>query len=101
MKYYIYKIYSINNNIKDCYIGSTNKFSSRKSQHKKNTTNKTKKSYHRRLYRFIRENGGWDNFIMEIVEEIETDSKGEALLIEQYYIDTIHPILNRNRSTVL
>lgn len=97
MKHIIYKIYSTE--VSECYIGSTSKFTSRKSQHKKNTTNKRSKAYHRRLYRYIRENGGWTNFIIEPIEEIEVETKGEGLFREQYWIDIIKPTLNKNRST--
>lgn len=48
------------------YIGSTIHFSRRKSQHKKNTTNKKSKHYWQPLYQFIRAMGGWENF--EIIQ---------------------------------
>jgi len=98
MKFTIYEIYSNDPLITDFYIGSTTKFSSRKSHHKKSVVNKSKKSYHRKLYRYIRENGGWDKFVMEPIETFECETKGEGLLREQYFIDLYKPTLNKNKT---
>jgi len=61
--YIFYKI-----TCEDCpdyiYIGSTKSFRSRKYQHKSNTN---KKNY--KLYNKIRENGGWENWSMNIIDE--------------------------------
>lgn len=89
--YYIYKIYKPETEL--LYIGSTNKLSSRKSHHKKNTYNRVKLSYHRPLYKAIRDNGGWDVFVFEVVEELDCD-RTEARNREQYYINTLKPLLN-------
>ena len=94
--YTIYKIFSTIPNITDLYIGSTAKFTARKSHHKKSTFNKRSKAYHRKLYRFIRENGGWDNFKIEPIETLYVETRGEGLLREQYYIDLYKPTLNTN-----
>ena len=97
-KIYIYKIFHKDRNIQEIYIGSTNNFSRRKSQHKKSVTNRCKKSYHRKLYKFIRLMGGWDNFDMEIIEEYECDNDIDAKSREQYYIDLHKPSLNCQNS---
>ena len=61
--YIFYKI-----TCEDCpdyiYIGLTKSFRSRKYQHKSNTNKKNNK-----LYNKIRENGGWDNWSMNIIDE--------------------------------
>jgi hypothetical protein len=105
MKYFIY---SINFNNEILYIGSTNNFSQRKHKHKKNTTNKRGKLYWLKLYLFIRENGGINNFIFEILEngEIEysdENPKGyklEIRKIEQNFLDKYNPILNTKKSFI-
>jgi hypothetical protein len=97
-KFVIYKIYHKDGNIHEIYIGSTVCFSRRKSQHKKNVNNKRKKSYHTKLYKFIRLLGGWDNFIMEIIEEYPCDNMMEGKAKEQYYIDLYKPTLNSSNS---
>jgi group I intron endonuclease len=97
MKFFIYKIINKNNN-NEFYIGSTTKFSSRKSHHKKNVNNRCGKKYWCKLYKYIRDNGNWDNFEMLIIEEGECDNKEQMLVKEQQYIDTLKPTLNTNRA---
>lgn len=90
----IYKLYC-KNKPELFYIGSTNNFTRRRFQHKKNTNNKVKKSYHRLLYKTIRDNGGWENFI---IESIDTFDNIELQKIkEQEYINLYCPPLNINR----
>lgn len=100
-----YVIYEIRHKIipTEFYIGSTNNFSSRKSKHKKNTTNKVSKLYWTKLYLFIRNNGGWDNVEMKHIFKGECieDASGRGLDIkqkEQYYIDLLKPTLNSIKS---
>jgi hypothetical protein len=95
MKYFIYCI-KFNNDI--VYIGSTNNFSQRKHKHKKNTTNKRGKLYWLKLYLFIRENGGINNFIFEILENGECITKEEIRKIEQKFLDIYNPNLNTKKS---
>ena len=59
---YIYKIYCKNMNIKNIYIGSTIDIIKRISLHKHNS-----KTSLLPLYRFIRNNNGFDNFDVEIL----------------------------------
>jgi len=62
------------------YIGSTCNMIKRKSQHKSRSKDKNLK-----LYTTIRENGGWDNWRMVLVEELGDVSKNEALIREEHY----------------
>jgi len=96
-RYFIYCI-KFNNDI--VYIGSTNNFSQRKSKHKKNTTNKRGKLYWLKLYLYIRENGGINNFIFEILENGEKETKEEIRKIEQNFIDKYNPNLNSKKSFI-
>lgn len=93
--FYIYKIYEISNN-DIFYIGSTNNFKKRRYMHKKNTTNKVSKKYKLKLYKYIRECGGWDKFNMEIYETLDTDNKRECLLREHTLVNELKPQLNTN-----
>jgi hypothetical protein len=79
----IYKIICKDASIKDCYVGHTVNIKYREKQHKNNTKNEKGKPYHYKLYDFIRSNGGWDNFSMEIIEHYPCNNKNEALLKEQ------------------
>jgi len=95
MKFYIYKIYSKDK--PDFYIGSTNDYSRRKSQHKKNCYNRVSKKYHFRLYRFIRENGGFDNFEFELLYEFECETFRDGRLKELEFVEKLNPSLNKIR----
>ena len=52
--------------ITDKYIGSTTNFTKRKYQHKQACIQPTNKFYDTSKYKFIRDNGGWENW--EIIE---------------------------------
>jgi hypothetical protein len=93
-----YFIYCIKFNNEILYIGSTNNFSQRKHKHKKNTTNKRGKLYWLKLYLYIRENGGIDKFIFEILENGEIESKEEIRKIEQTFLEKYKPLLNTKKS---
>lgn len=51
------------------YIGSTKSFRSRKNQHKNSCNNIDNKKNNLKIYNKIRENGGWDNWNMIIIDE--------------------------------
>ena len=87
-----YKIYLIENP-QEFYIGSCKDFCRRRFQHKKNTTNKRKKSYWNNLYFFIRLKGGWEKMTMEKIIEIELTKEGRREQ-EQKFIDELKPTLN-------
>jgi hypothetical protein len=87
----IYKIVCNDLTITDCYVGSTTNFTKRKCRHKINC-----KTDIQPFYSFIRQNGGWINWVMVLVEEFPTTSK---LLLEQrerYWIETLNAKLNKN-----
>ena len=66
----IYKLCCNDPSIKDVYVGSTTNFTRRKHQHK-NSCNNEKDRYHNRyVYRFIRDNGGFENWSMILVEDV-------------------------------
>jgi len=93
----IYKIYQTE--LPDLiYIGSTNNFSRRKSNHKKNCTNRVSKKYNYPIYQYIRGCGGWSKFNMEIIDKFESDNKNSFLEKEQHYIDLLEPKLNSMRA---
>jgi hypothetical protein len=86
----IYKIYCKDDNITDIYIGSTTNFKDRKQMHKHycNTRDYL-------VYQFIRQNGGWDNWDMEIIEEYPCDNRKELLKRERYWIEHFNASLNK------
>ena len=63
-----YKIVSRDLSIADLYVGHTTDFVRRKNGHKTVCNNPLSSSHEIYLYRFIRENGGWNNFDMRLIE---------------------------------
>lgn len=94
--YIFYKIYCKDENIKDCYVGSTNNLIRRWKDHKSYCNNENNKSYSLKVYQFIRENGGINNFDIIEIEKNECDDKNEAHLKERYWIEKLNANLNSN-----
>jgi hypothetical protein len=57
--YVFYKIISISDDIDLCYVGSTANWKERQRQHKSICNNENSKLYNSKIYKTIRENGGW------------------------------------------
>jgi len=87
----IYKIQCVDGLCDFVYFGSTTNFATRKSQHKHDCNNENKRTYNYNLYKTIRENKGWENFEMCLVEVYPCENKHQLLIREQFYIDN-----NRN-----
>ena len=94
----IYKLCCKDTNITDIYIGSTTNFSRRKSEHKNTCINQNNKNYNVYVYQFIRDNGGFQNWDMILIENVSCSSKRELLKIERKYIDELKPSLNMIKS---
>jgi hypothetical protein len=71
----IYVIKCKDDNITEEYVGSTINFIERKSHHKKRCNNE---KYNLKVYKYIRENGGWENWIMLEIEKYPCNDKNEA-----------------------
>ena len=71
------------------YIGSTINFASRKKQHARDC-----KTKNYRVYEYIRENGGWDNFRMSLLESFEFESKLELTQREAFHAEDLKARLN-------
>lgn len=93
----IYKIVCNDTNIKNVYIGSTTSFRDRKSSHKSRCNNETNKCYNFYVYKFIRENGGWDNFDMILIDYVPCETKLELHKIERKYIEKYDLVLNTKK----
>ena len=87
----VYKIICKDNSITDCYVGSTTDFRRRRKCHKNNVYNPKDKRYNLKVYKFIRENGGWDNWNMIKIEDCEVENKFK---LERKYYDELKPTLN-------
>jgi len=95
--YTFYKIVSIYDDIELCYVGSTADFNKRRSEHKNTYKNENSKSYNNKLYKTIRENGGFNNFKFIVLGTREQLTKREAEQIEETYRNEIKAELNSRR----
>ena len=91
----IYKIVCKDTNINDFYVGSTCNFNKRKADHKLKCNTETSKHYNLPIYRFIRNNGGWNNWSMVEIEKYKCNDKLELLKKERDYIELLKPTLNK------
>jgi len=91
----IYKLCCKDPSIPDEYIGSTTNKNRRKQQHKENSNGQNKNKYNYPVYQFIRENGGFDNWTMIILEEYSCESKIQLCQREREWIEEMKPTLNR------
>ncbi len=96
----IYKLCCKDPNITDIYIGSTTNFYRRKSEHKKCCNNENDKRYNTNVYKFIRDNSGFDNWDMILIENVSCNNKIELLKIERKYIDELKSTLNTYKSYI-
>ena len=85
--YSMYKIYPKNSDLNYSYIGHTNNFVFRKRQHQLPCIDTTHTKSHIKLYQVIRENGGWDEWVMVEIEKLIGKTKLEARIREQELIE--------------
>jgi len=95
---YVYKLAIKDGSIDDCYVGSTCRIRQRKYDHKINCNNENRHSYNYRVYRFIRENGGFENWDLYLLDEIKYNDKIEILKREREWIERLKPKLNVHKN---
>ena len=79
MKYIMYRI-----SIADyTYIGSTKDYKQRKQNHKNVCNNVNNPSHNLKVYKIIRENGGWDKCEMVPIEECDCEDRLQAHIREE------------------
>jgi len=93
----IYKLVSKDTNIKNVYIGSTTNFRKRKNSHKSSCNNEKDKLYNLYVYKFIRENGGFENWSMILIDYTPCNTKLELAKIEREYIEKVYYELLLNK----
>ena len=94
---WIYKIRCNDPAIKECYIGATTGFNNRKSKHKRVCETENQSGYNFKVYKFIRENGGWNNWTMEKIEKCECTNKLDFRKKERQAVDFFNSSLNTYR----
>jgi hypothetical protein len=90
----IYKITCKDPIVTDVYVGHTTNFVQRKHAHKQSCINDKSPNYKCKLYEVIRNNGGWINWKMEIINFFECHDHYEARKKEQEYFISLNATLN-------
>ena len=76
------------------YIGSTTNFIKRKNSHKTKCNKENNKNYNLKLYQYIRQNGGWNNWTMIQIQPYSCASKKELETEERRFIELLKAKLN-------
>ena len=90
----IYKITCKDSMVSDLYVGHTTNFVQRKHAHKQSCINEKSLNYKCKLYEVIRNNGGWINWTMEIINFFNCKNHYEARKKEQEYFLSLNATLN-------
>ena len=98
-KYSIYKIVCLDPKITSCYVGSTRALIQRRYDHKRYCNKPSRKEYNDKVYRFIRDNGGWENWKIVTIGEPITCKKRRAEELAYDKIRELKAVLNSNFPT--
>lgn len=85
------------NERKDGYIGSTTNLAVRKSAHKRRCRDPEMRGHNYKVYKYIREKGGFNNFILEVIEEGVYNSSQECDNREYELMEIYNSPLNTKR----
>jgi len=78
------------------YTGHTTEMTKRKTMHKSDCTNPNSEKYNQKNYKYIRENGGWDEWLMIEIEKYPCKDKPEAIARERVIQTEMKAKLNSN-----
>ncbi len=93
-KSYIYMINCKDPDVTGSYIGSTMNYKKRQANHKSACHREGNIHYDQKIYIYIRENGGWDNFQMVKLENVCCENFKELCVREGFWIKLMNPSLN-------
>jgi predicted GIY-YIG superfamily endonuclease len=96
----IYKISCNLPTINEIYIGSTADYEKRCLEHRSDCHNVNCSRYHYKVYNYIRANGGFGNFTIDVIEHYPCANKTAMRIREQYWINEYKPTLNTNRAYI-
>jgi hypothetical protein len=94
----IYKLVSYDTTLIDCYVGHTTNFKERKRNHKNAYFNENHPNHFCPVYGFMKEHGGWENFVMLQMEEFPCETKREAELREEFWRKELNATLNGHQA---
>ena len=90
----MHKIVCKDLSVKDCYVGSTTRFTKRKAQHKGACNNENSKNHLYKVYICIRDNCEWINWDMILIEKFPCADKLEQAKRERYWVEELNANLN-------
>ena len=93
----IYKLVCNDLSVKDCYVGHTTDMTKRKWAHKSVCNNEKSKDHNLKIYKIIRENGGWENWNMVLVEKFPCKDSSEACKREREVYEELDAKMNMVR----
>lgn len=91
---HFYKIVCKDPTVSDCYVGHTTSFGARWWLHRMSAVTPTHKRYNSRMYQFMRDNGGINNWEMILLETRFCANNLEAAKVEREWFDKLKPTLN-------
>ena len=94
----IYKLVPNDLNLDLIYIGSTTNFRARKFTHKNFCNNINSKAYNRKVYKMIRDNGGWNQWSMIEIEKYPCADSNECRKRERELMEQFNANLNTNKA---
>ena len=92
---HFYKICCKDIDVTDIYVGATTDFIRRKSQHKTRCCNEKAKDHYTYKYQTIRDNGGWDNWSMVLIETKKCEDALQVRKLERNFIEQLKASLNK------
>ena len=82
----------------ETYIGSTSEWDARMGRHKSACNNRKDKSYNYKVYKTMREFGGWDNWKILKIDHLEKICKTQAHIHEQYLMEKYGSTMNAKKA---
>ena len=80
------------------YVGHTTDFTKRKSAHKQGTNNPNNRVYNLKVYKIIRDSGGWDRFRMIEIKKYPCNDANEAEAEEDRIMQEMKANMNERRA---
>ena len=90
----IYKIVCKDTSVREIYVGHTTNYRIRYNCHKSWGNNVKSSKYNLKVYKYIREHGGWDNWEMVELYKYPCNSKKEIIAEERRAYDRFNAKLN-------
>jgi hypothetical protein len=95
-------IYKIQHNDDETllYVGSTTNFNNRKSQHKNACKNERDNNHNLKVYKMVRDNGGWECFSMVKIEDFPCENGRDAEAREDELMRELKANMNGKRAFI-